>query len=83
MSFIGGLGGLIGLGIAATAAFTLINITGNQLAQCKVCGYTNPNRQMVVKHLQVRHPEQLRVAHANLKRTRSKKSQRRRSTYTG
>lgn len=80
MSLIGGLGGLIGLGIAATAAFTLIDITNHQLAKCKVCDYSNPNKQAVVRHVQRMHPREFRAAHAKM---RAKTSQRRRVTYLG
>lgn len=49
MSLVGGLGGIFGVAIGATAALVTIDATTRML-RCTQCGYTNPDRNMVIKH---------------------------------
>jgi hypothetical protein len=56
MSLIGGLAGLTGLAIGATAALVTIDATTKML-RCTNCGYTHKNKQVVMNHVR-RHMRQ-------------------------
>ena len=58
---VGGLAGLFGLAILATAAVGLITVMGN-LFGCSVCGYKHRDKQVVMRHIQTVHPEEVRRA---------------------
>lgn len=66
-NLVGGLGGLFGLAITTMAALAVINII-NDAFRCNLCGYTNKDKDMVISHVKMSHPNAAMKAHQRQKR---------------